>query len=232
MPMKYIKLGVALFLIIAAIITAAIILNNVLSAKMVEDSKRAADVIISFYKPNPKDVEGFNKKLTEQMNGCLTEFKAKDDAVVAIKTATNEASEAGNQSHDSVMPEVEFDPDAPASTQPAPVKTVQVVLEDTKGVTVSGDNQISIKVNDLSFSDNGYAEVIYKGVRYGVYKQDVPETYQAIINNPVYTYKFYKTMVSKGVIEVYYKSIIDDNVLKVISFNNKGYQLTGFSIVR
>ena len=218
-----------IIIILISIILLSILIvigNNIRENKIVNQSEIIAENIIKLYRGD----EGYKTlEIDDEIKGKIdnynTELKSRDGLYHTINIAPSD------DTYEEVSPEdagaVYWEEDAYTDTEIAE-EEIEVRI-DTEGINKISETEYTIKINDLVFSSIGVSEVVIEGVPYNVYYQDVEETYQMIIKNPEYVYRYEKTINKGKKVEVFYSSAITKKLLCIEVVNN-GFNIVDFNI--
>lgn len=224
--MKKVMLGSVVIILCVVGVMSYMALKNNNEEKIVTESEAIAKGIINLYKGDEsfRNDENISLEMRGKIESYLNELKLRDNLEFEIEKEPLEV-------YDELPPPEEVDPDAPipAESSEEVLELVPIVRENTAGFYEKNENTLSIKVNDIIFSDIGYAELIYNNIIYSVYLKDMPETYLTMKNNPEYIYKYVETVIDENEIRVYYKSIISE-MMTCIRVQYKGSKVVDFVV--
>lgn len=216
-----IKKIIIIIIILGLIVLGGVLFMNKNQKDLIINSELIAESIINTYKD--VDIYTNNSDISDDLKLKISEYhnmlRSKNNYYYEINTSI-----IIDDSFEDLPPPEDIELN---ETDIIDEETVE--KKDTKGIIEKENNVIAIKVNDIKFSDIGYAEVVYNGIPYSIYIQDVPETFDMMQNNPDYLYKYQKTIEDEKEIRVYYKSIAT-NFTTCIRVKNDGFKVINFTV--
>lgn len=214
------------------------ITNNVSEEDILYMSTEVADEYVSFYSSDSDSMdvpEGVSKEALADLMKLKQEFKMLDDSRIDMDVLFTEKFPEELEEIDEEVtgsPSAGDDPNTDYSYEPENKDVVDESDKDTRIIEEDGKNYMYTK--DFVFTD-GVDLVRYKGRSFDVYKEDINPTYQMLLSDPKYTFKYKSHILGENTkgnyIEFLYCSILDSSLTVKLRVYNDGDQLTAVEVL-